>query len=445
MIKNEIYETEITGLTSEGSGVGRIDGMAVFVPYALPEETVRLKILKVNKSYAYGKMLDVLKPSPERAEPLCPVFFRCGGCGLQHMTYEAELKFKTDKVKQDLKRIGGLDITVEKCEPSPEIAGYRNKAQYPVGLRNGQVCTGFFAKRTHDIIPINSCLIQSDFSRIAADSVKEYMEAAGVSAYDEKSGSGCIRHIYVRNSKTEALLTIVTTYKNIPHKDKLVEIIRKNCPFVCGIVQNVNSKKTNVVMGSENITLWGNPCLTDTLCGLEFEISPVSFYQVNHDQTERLYTCAAELAQVKNTDTVLDLYCGIGTISLFMAKHAGKVYGVEIVPQAIENAKKNAEINGIENAEFVVGDAKTAAERFSDADIVIIDPPRAGCDAAVIDHITRISPERVVYVSCNPSTLARDLKIFNDKGYEPKIARPFDLFPRTEHVETIVLLQNRNM
>ena len=271
------------------------------------------------------------------------------------------------------------------------------------------------------------------------------MEAAGVSAYDEKSGSGCIRHIYVRNSKTEALLTIVTTYKNIPHKDKLVEIIRKNCPFVCGIVQNVNPKKTNVVMGSENITLWGNPYLTDTLCGLEFEISPVSFYQVNHDQTERLYTCAAELAQVKNTDTVLDLYCGIGTISLFMAKHAGKVYGVEIVPQAIENAKKNAEINGIENAEFVVGDAKTAAERFSDADIVIIDPPRAGCDAAVIDHITRISPERVVYVSCNPSTLARDLKIFNDKGYEPKIARPFDLFPRTEHVETIVLLQNRNM
>lgn len=440
MVKNEIYEIEITGLTSEGNGVGRIDGMAVFVPYALPEETVRVKILKVNKSYAYGKMLDVLKPSPERTAPLCPVFFRCGGCGLRHMTYNAELKFKTDKVRQDLKRIGGLDIPVENCEPSPEISGYRNKAQYPVGASDGKICTGFFAKRTHDIIPIDSCLIQSDFSRIAADSVKEYMKRANAAPYDEKSGKGCIRHIYVRNSKKEALLTIVTAYKNIPCRDLLVDIVRKNCPFVCGIVQNVNPKKTNVVMGSENITLWGEPYLTDKLCGLKFEISPMSFYQVNHDQTERLYACAAELAEVKNTDTVLDLYCGIGTISLFMARHAGKVYGVEIVPQAIENAKKNAEINGIENAEFVVGDAKTAAERFSDADVVIIDPPRAGCDAAVIDHIVRIAPERVVYVSCNPSTLARDLKIFSEKGYEPKIAHPFDLFPRTEHVETVCLL-----
>lgn len=440
MQKNEVYEIEITGLTSEGSGVGRIDGMAVFVPLALPGETAKIKIVKVNKSYAYGKLLEVSVPSCDRQAPSCDAYLRCGGCGLRHMTYEAELRFKTDKVKQDLKRIGGLDIEVDNCVPSPSVLGYRNKAQYPVGIKDGNICTGFFAKRTHDIIPVDSCLIQSDFSKKLTDAVKEYMKKFGVTAYDEKSGKGCVRHIYVRNSKNEALLTLVTAYEKMPHKEDLVRTVTEKCPFVCGIVQNVNPDKTNVVLGRQNITLWGKSYLSDALCGLKFEISPLSFYQVNHDQTEKLYSCAAELADIKKTDTVLDLYCGIGTISLFMAKHAKRVYGVEIVPEAIENAKKNAELNGISNADFIVGDAKKAAESFDDADVVIIDPPRAGCDEEVIDHIVRISPERIVYISCNPSTLARDLKLFSEKGYLPKIAKPFDLFPRTFHVETVCLM-----
>lgn len=440
MRKNDIFETEITGLTSEGSGVGRIEGMAVFIPYALPGEVVSVKILKVNKSFAYGKMLEVLKPSNERQAPQCPVFYRCGGCGLQHMTYSAELKFKTDKVKQDIRRIGGLEIPVSDCVPSPDTAAYRNKAQYPVGVVGGELQTGFYAKRSHEIIPCDSCLIQSDFSRKIEAAVKKYMTEEGVAPYDEKSGHGQIRHIYVRNSKTSALLTLVTACEKLPKASRLIEIIKAECPFVCGVVQNINKAKTNVVMGKTSVTLYGEPVLSDTLCGLNFEISPHSFYQVNHDQTENLYACAAELAGLQKDDTVLDLYCGIGTISLFAARHAKWVYGVEIVPEAIENAKKNAQLNGISNAEFFVGDAASAAAKFDDIDVVIIDPPRAGCDGAVIGHIARIAPKRVVYVSCNPSTLARDLKIFKDYGYNPKKAVPFDLFPRTEHVETVVLM-----
>lgn len=443
MQKNEIYDIEITGLTSEGFGVGRVDGMAVFVPYAIPGEVCSVKIVKVNKSYAYGKMLEIKKASEDRCKPKCPVYYRCGGCGLAHMNYERELEFKTDKVLQLIRRTAGLDTPVEKCVGSPLVEGYRNKAQYPVGIKEGKVTAGFFAKRSHDLVPGVDCLIQSELSRRVTAAVIEYMEKFGVEPYSEESGKGKIRHIYVRSGKSGALLTVVVNGRKLPMAENLVEIVRESCPEVCGIIVNVNSKKTNVVLGDECITIWGKDSLSDTLCNLEFEISPKSFYQVNHDQTEALYAKAKELADLSGEETVLDLYCGIGTISLFMADSAKRVYGVEIVPDAIENAKRNAERNGITNAEFFVGDAKLAAAKITDADVVITDPPRAGCDREVIDHILRIAPKRIVYISCNPATLARDLKIFSENGYEPKTICPYDLFPRTEHVECCVLLCRR--
>ena len=440
MKKNEIYDILIDGMTSEGFGVGRQNGMAVFVPYAIPGEMVKVRIVKVNKSFAYGKAEEILTSSSSRKEPECPVFYRCGGCSLQHMSYERELEFKTDKVTQLIRRTAGLDAPVEHCVGSPEITAYRNKAQYPVGVVDGKLTAGFYAKRSHNIIPCSDCLIQSDVSRRCTDAVIEYMKNEGVMPYDEESGKGKIRHIYVRSGKSGALLTLVINGNKLPSKDSLIEIVRENCPEVSGIVLNINSKKTNVVLGEECVTIWGKGSLSDTLCGLEFDISPKSFYQVNHAQTEALYKKARELANLSGNETVLDLYCGIGTISLFMADKAKWVYGVEIVPEAIENAKENAKRNGIENVEFLVGDAKYAAANIKNADVVITDPPRAGCDREVIDHIVRISPKRIVYISCNPATLARDLKVFDEMGYKTEIVYPFDLFPRTEHVECCALL-----
>ena len=424
MQKNEIYDIEITGLTSEGFGVGRVDGMAVFVPYVIPGEVCSVKIVKVNRSYAYGKMLEIKKASEARCEPKCPVYYRCGGCGLAHMSYERELEFKTDKVLQLMRRTAGIDARVEKCVGSPLVEGYRNKAQYPVGMNNGKVTAGFYAKRSHDLVPCDDCIIQSELSRRITTGVIEYMEKYGVQPYCEESGNGTVRHIYVRCGLSGALLTVVINGRKLPMQEKLIDIIRECCPEVCGIVINVNTKKTNVVLGKEFITISGEGSLTDTLCNLEFDISPQSFYQVNHNQTEALYSKAKELANLTGNETVLDLYCGIGTISLFMADSAKWVYGVEIVAEAIENAKKNAEKNGITNAEFFVGDAKSAAAKIKNADVVIIDPPRAGCDREVIDHILRIAPDRIVYISCNPATLARDLKIFDENGYGPQVVCP---------------------
>ncbi len=440
MRKNDVYKAEISGLTSEGFGVARVDGMAVFVPYAIPGELVSLKIVKVNKSYAYGKLISIEQESPHRIKPECPVFYRCGGCGLQHMTYERELEFKTDKVLQLIRRTAGLDAPVEPCVGSPEISGYRNKAQYPVGMKDNEITAGFFAKRSHDLVSSDNCIIQNELSRRCVSAVIEYMKNCGVAPYCEETGRGRIRHIYVRCSKKQALLTLVVNGRSLPATDDLVAIVLKHCPEVCGIVLNVNTKKTNVVLGQECITLWGKDSLTDILCDIEFEISPKAFYQVNHAQTERLYAKAKELANLTGKETVLDLYCGIGTISLFMADSAKQVYGVEIVPDAIKNAIKNAERNGISNVEFFVGDAKDAAAKIPSADVVITDPPRAGCDREVIDHILRIAPKRIVYISCNPATLARDLKIFDENGYKTVKVCPYDLFPRTEHIESVALL-----
>ena len=310
-------------------------------------------------------------------------------------------------------------------------------------VKDGKVTAGFFAKRSHDLVPGMDCLIQSELSRRVTAAVIEYMEKCGVQPYSEESGKGKVRHIYVRSGKSGALLTVVVNGRKLPMAEELTRIVRERCPEVCGIIINANKKKTNVVLGDECITIWGKDSLSDTLCNLEFEISPKSFYQVNHDQTEALYAKAKELANLSGEETVLDLYCGIGTISLFMADSAKKVYGVEIVPDAIENANRNAERNGITNAEFFVGDAKLAAAKITDADVVITDPPRAGCDREVIDHILRIAPKRIVYISCNPATLARDLKMLRELRYEPKKVQPVDMFPHTHHVENVVLLEKR--
>ncbi len=439
MNKNQICEILIEGYTSEGEGVGRYEGMAVFVPYALKGERVSVRIENLKKTYAHGKMLKVLESSGRRQKHECPVYYQCGGCSCQHMTYEAELEFKTEKVAQILKRIGGLSVNVHPCEPSPDTKEYRNKAQFPVGLQEGKICAGFYAKASHNIINSQSCIIQNDISKRCLTAVLNFMEQYGIAPYCEKTGKGIIRHVYVRCGKN-ALLTIVTNGRQFPHADKLIEIVKESCPEVLGIVQNINSRKTNVIMGSQCITLWGDGRVSDSMCGLDFEISPLSFYQVNRPQAEKLYSKAAELLKLSGKEELLDLYCGIGTITLFMSRFAKYVYGVEIIPDAVENARKNAEINNIHNAEFFVGDAKEASAKFENIDAVVIDPPRSGCSEEVIEHLVRINPEKIAYISCNPSTLARDLKIFAEKGYSTKDVYPYDLFPRTYHTEAVCLL-----
>ena len=442
--KNEIYTAEIDGFTSEALGVAHIASRAVFVRGALPGETWRIRIVKVTKSVCYGRGEELLSPVPERRAPECPVYGRCGGCACMHMSYAAELEFKRRKVDDALRRVGGLDIAVDGIIGSDAALGYRNKAVFAVGGGSEPVF-GFFRAGTHEVVPVEGCLLQSEAANACALAVTGWMRANGVPAYDEASGAGLIRHVFVRTSRAGGAVCCVVTAGGLgPRTDSLAAALRAACPGLTGVVLCVNKSRGNTVLSGSFYTLWGEAEMTDSLCGSVFSIAPQAFYQVNPPQAERLYSRAVELALPELGGIVFELYCGAGTISLSLARRAGRVVGAEIVPEAVENARENARRNGAENVEFICADAAEAAEHFrrsgESPDVIVVDPPRKGMSAAAVRECAAMSPERIVYVSCDPATLARDAKLFKEYGYSPAAATAVDMFPRTSHVETVMLL-----
>ncbi len=444
--KNVDYEMNIDSLGINGEGIGRIDGFTVFVEGALAGERVLVKIVKVTKSYAYGKLLHVIQASKYRIEPKCPHYKRCGGCQLQHLAYEAQLNYKRQLVKDALERIGRLeDVKVNPTIGMDDPWSYRNKAQFPVGLVKNRLAIGFFAARSHDLIDVQSCPIQHGITAKVNSLVRRFINTYNVPVYDESTHKGIIRHVVTRvGFKSNQLMVIIVTKGDLPRKRELVDILREGIPGITSIVQNIQNEKTNVILGKGNITLWGKNHILDAISDLKFKISPLSFFQVNPVQTEKLYAKALEYAALTGSEKVIDAYCGIGTISLFLARKAAKVYGVEVVEQAIEDAKENARLNGIENAEFIEGESEVIIPRLArlglHADVVVVDPPRKGCDEALLKTIVEMAPDRMVYVSCNPATLARDLKFLTENGYRLGEVQPVDMFPHTSHVECLVLM-----
>lgn len=532
--KNEHYTLDITGMTHEGQGVGRIEGLAVFVDGALEDEQVEVRVIKLNKSYAVGKLVEILKPSPKRVKPFCGAYSRCGGCNLQHIDYHAQLDFKTRLVKDNLERIGGLkEITVHDTIGMLYPRNYRNKAQYPVASVNGSIVTGFYAARSHDVIESEKCGIQDIASEKVLRIVSRFIREKGISAYDEMTGNGLVRHIVTRVGfhTGEVMAVLVINGKALPGADELVRrlidgvgalpetvskpedtsettaggilkwedtgygteaaadsnlepedagVVAQTAESITksegsskdaeGIIKsegssgaaadsnlkdagnsaiksiylNVNTANTNVIMGPKNILLYGSETITDTIGNYRFFISPQSFFQVNPVQTEVLYSKAMEYAALSGEETVFDLYCGIGTISLFLSEKARHVYGVEVVEDAVADARRNAELNGVANVEFITGEAeKVVTELYNRgirADVVVLDPPRKGCEESLLKLLSEMQPKRIVYVSCNPATLARDLKYLAGNGFKAVEAQPVDMFPWTGHVESIVLM-----
>lgn len=451
--KNDLAELTITGMTAEGSGVGRVEGVAVFVAASAPGDRLLIRIIKVSKNYAVGRVEKILEPSPARVPVDCSVFHPCGGCVYRHLSYAEECEIKRQKVQDALRRIGEMDgFTTEPLAAAKESDRYRNKAQLPVGTgADGKLCVGFFAQRSHRIVPCSDCLLQPKEFAVITESFLRWAQQRGLSAYDEGSHKGVLRHLCLRQARAtgEFMVCIVCNADSFPGEQELADCLRADVPQIKSVVLNVNRERTNVVLGKRCRTIWGQDFITDRLGGISFRISPLSFYQVNHDQTERLYTLARQEAALTGTETLLDLYCGTGTIGLFMASGARKVIGVEIVPQAVEDAKQNAVRNGIGNAEFLCADAAEAAARLAQRgetpDVVVVDPPRKGCSGDLLRIIAeQMRPQRLVYVSCDPATLARDVKQLGEMGYQLRRATPVDLFPRTCHVETVALLTKAN-
>lgn len=445
--KNETYEAEITAYSADGAGIARIDGMAVFVPHAARGDVARVRIVKVLKNYAFGRIEELVSPSPHRVEAECGAYPLCGGCATRHLSYEEELWFKRQKVEDALRRIGGFALALPPVAPSPEQVRYRNKAQFPLGVQNGRVVCGFYRGRSHEVIAADDCPIQDERAVAVCRAVCDWATEFGISVYNEETKKGILRHVYARCAENGVLLTIVAAKARLLYTDELIARVRSACPQLAGVVLNVNADATNRVLGERCITLWGNARLDDTLCGTAFSLSPLSFYQVNKKQTESLYAQALAYAALTPESTVLDLYCGIGTITLLLAQKAGLAVGCEIVPQAIEDAKGNAARAGAENVRFLCGDAgETATLLLAEGlrpDVVVCDPPRKGMDAQTVDAILRLAPQRVVYVSCDCATLARDCALLCAGGYRLAKARAFDMFPRTAHVECICLLEKK--
>ena len=435
----------VEGYGSDGEGVAHLnDGMTCFVTGAVKGETCRVKLNKIGRSCAWGEVDQVIDRSPARRDVDCPYFTRCGGCSLRYMNYEEELGFKKQKVQDALSRIGGSNVTVTQIYGAVETERYRNKVQFPVG--GGAI--GFYQKRTHAVTDVDDCLLQPEACANLRRAVKEWMGQYSVPAYDEKRHVGLVRHVYVRtNSHGESLCCLMVNGESLPREEELVSALRNADNGLVGVVLGINKKKTNVILGDAYRTLWGQDYLEETLCGLKFRLSVPSFFQVNREQTEVLYAKALELAEMTGNELVLDLYCGIGTISLALAGQAGRVIGVEVVPEAIEDAKKNAQRNGVTNAEFFCADAEDIAQKLAQdglkPDVITVDPPRKGLAQGVVDAIVQMAPRRVVYVSCDPATLGRDVKRFEEQGYCAETALAVDLFPRTSHVETVVLLSRK--
>ncbi len=489
--KNDIFDVKIEDMGIDGEGIGKVDGYTLFVKDAVIGDVVRVKVMKAKKNYGYARMMELLESSSDRVEPVCPIARPCGGCQLQHLSYEKQLEFKENKVRNNLMKIGKLSESDVRFLPilgMNEPLRYRNKAQYPVRYdKDGNIVMGFYAGRTHSVIETKDCFLGVEENQYILSAVKRYMEEEGVTAYDEEGHKGLVRHILIRKgfSSGQIMVCVVINGTVLPKADKLVgylvevteklqrtareklegrfgdlhqekvyemsqEQVQDAVPLISSISININQEKSNVILGEKCITLYGADTIVDTIGDVQFDISPQSFFQVNPLQTQVLYSKALEFAGLTGKETVWDLYCGIGTISLFLAKKARQVYGVEIVPQAIEDARKNAKINGIDNAEFFVGKAEEVlpdfykkekqAGRNATADVIVVDPPRKGCAPELLDTIVKMQPERVVYVSCDSATLARDLKYMDERGYKTVKVQPVDMFGMTVHVETVVLL-----
>lgn len=447
--KNSIYEASVTDISGDGSGICKIDGYTVFVPYTAVGDKIRLKLLKANKNYGYGKAEQIISPSPDRADPGCGGYFTCGGCSLRHISYEAQLKLKQKIVKDAFERIGKITVPVDEIIGSEQTDGYRNKAQYPFGTdKTGRVIAGFFAKRSHRVVECSRCALQPEiFSDILSFTV-DFANAHGLSAYNEADSSGLIRNLYLRRAETtgQIMVCLVATKKDGRFYE-YARLLKEKFNGVTSVLLNINAKNTNVILGEKYITLYGADYITDELCGVKLNISAPSFYQINRRQAQRLYLLAREYADVKKGDVLLDLYCGTGSIGLSMAAYVKQLIGAEIIPSAVENAKKNAEAANVKNARFICADAALAAAQLAESgespDIIILDPPRKGCSGECIAAAVKMSPKKIVMISCNPSTAARDCAEFVNAGYEVIKIRPVDMFPHTNHIETAILLKKK--
>ena len=445
--KNAVCELDITGYTAEGMGVARLEGRVVFVPFTVAGERWRVRLEKVTKSVAWGRGTELLRPSPERVDPGCPAFGKCGGCQFRHMTYAEELRAKGQRIADALERVGGVRLDLPPVLGAEEPDRYRNKVQFPVGpAPEGGAAVGFYRARSHQVIPVDDCLLQPLSAAALRRALTVWMAAYGVSPYDERTRTGLVRHLYLRSNRAgEVLACVVVNSVGLPYGEELTDALRAACPGLVGVVLNLNREDTNVVLGPEYRTLWGRDWLEEELRGMTFRLSVPSFFQVNRAQTEKLYGVALDFAGLTGGETVLDLYCGIGTISLTLAKEAGRVIGAELVPQAIGDARGNAARNGVGNAEFFCGDAGAVAARLAAdgvrPDVIVVDPPRKGLGEEVPPILAAMGPGRIVYVSCDPATLARDVKRLGELGYRAVKAQGVDLFPRTKHVETVCLLE----
>ena len=446
--KDKMYVVDIVDIGQGGVGIGKFEGFTVFVDGGLVKDKIKVKITKSKKNYAVGDIVEIIEPSPYRVERKCSKELKdCGGCQIQELDYQEQLNIKTNEVKQVISRIGKLeDVVVHPALGMEEPFRYRNKAQFPIQKVDGSPVIGFYKKKSHDIIPTDQCIIQHDVNDKIIQIIKTYIRAYKVSVYDEKTHTGVLRHLVTKVgfASKEVMVVLVANGRKLPYLNELASVLKENIPGFKTLVVNVNREKTNVILGNENRVIYGDGKINDNIGDLVFEISPLSFFQVNPVQTEVLYNKALEYAALGENDTVFDIYCGIGTISLFLAQRAKKVYGIEIVEEAIKDAKRNAEINNLDNVEFYVGKAEDVVPKMykqgKRANVVVVDPPRKGCDEKVLDTIVSMQPDRVVYVSCNPSTLARDLAYLNEKGYKSLEVQPVDMFPHSVHIENVALI-----
>lgn len=446
--KNKDYTIQIHGMGFEGEGVGRVGNFTVFVEGTLPDEVVEIKIIKVKRNFAFGKLLKIIRPSKDRTVPQCSIYKRCGGCQLQHLSYRGQLDFKRQRVVDAISRIGGLkDVKINKTIGMDSPFRYRNKVQLPVSKHDEKVQIGFYSQRTHEIINMQECLIQDEIGDKVITILRYWMEKYNIEPYDELSGTGLIRHIMIRKGlkTSQVMVVIVANERKIPYSNELIDLLVQKVNGIRSIILNINTKNTNVILGSECITLWGETKISDYIGKFIFDISPLSFFQVNPYQTEVLYNKALEYADLTGNETVIDAYCGTGTISLFLAQRAKKVYGVEIIEDAVENAMSNALKNNIDNVEFIVGESeKVIPDLISKgihAGIVVVDPPRKGCGIELLEAFNLMKPEKIVYVSCDPGTLARDLNILDGFGFRTVEIQPVDMFPQTFHTESVAKIE----
>lgn len=445
--KNDEFKLNITGYTSEGGGVGKFDGQAIFVENVAVGDEILCHIIKAKKNYAIGKAIKIIKPAKCRIEPECQSFKSCGGCSFAHISYAEELRLKSEKVKDAFQRIGGISPIFRDIVPSPSLARYRNKAQYPVRRESGVLNIGFYAKKSHRVIDGEDCLLQPEEFTQIVEIFRKWINENNITTYSEELGKGLVRHIYLRKAFAtgQIMVCVVINGSALPFRDSLIEAL-KAVPGFTTLVANINRDKTNVVLGSQCEAVYGDGYITDILCGVKIKLSPLSFYQVNHDGAELLYAKAQEYAQLCGNDDILDLYCGTGTIGLSMADKVKSLIGVEIIPEAIEDAKVNATLNNIKNAQFICGDASLAAEKLKEQgvtpQVIILDPPRKGCAPELLETVAQIAPARIVYVSCDPATLARDAKRLEESGYSAVEVTAMDMFPRTSHVECVCLFRH---